>query len=346
MLGAAGFLSCVAAWRAALAASGGRVSLVRGTASLGVGSLVNTFAPARLGDVVKIALFSRAIDGPERVWTAGGVYAAVSAARCLSVAALVVAASATGALPLWPVFALCVGVAIVGAVALVDAVAPLPAPRPVAGFAELVRTPKLAARVLARRWLPRSAGRPSRRSPPRSAFTTSARGARHLPCARPRRRRAAHANVGSQAARSRSHSRAADRRLARARGRDRDPGARDGPGARGRDGRCALLRPAAEAGAPWMLRPAAIVVAVSASLGAVVLDLVAGPAATAGTRARRASRVPAAPSRPGPAERSADARRDDGDRIWPFRRSSMVAPKMMFVSSVAAPLTSAASLTS
>jgi uncharacterized membrane protein YbhN (UPF0104 family) len=146
-----GFLACVATWRAALAASGGRVSMLRGTASLGVGSLVNTFAPARLGDVVKIALFSRAIDGPERVWTAGGVYAAVSAARCLSIAALVIAASATGALPLWPVFALVVGVAVLGAVALSSTrwrryphVARL-----LAGFAELVRSPRLAAKVLA-----------------------------------------------------------------------------------------------------------------------------------------------------------------------------------------------------
>ena len=145
-----GFLACVAAWRAALAAADGRVSFVRGAASIGVGSLANTFAPARLGDVVKIALFSRAIDGPERVWTAGGVYASVSAARCLSVAALVVAASVTGALPLWPVFALCVGVAVVGAVAL-SSTRWRRYPhlvRLLAGFAALVRSPRLAARVL------------------------------------------------------------------------------------------------------------------------------------------------------------------------------------------------------
>lgn len=151
MLGfVAGFLACVATWRAALAASGGRVSLVRGTASLGVGSLVNTFAPARLGDAVKIALFSRAIEGPDRIWTAGGVYAAVSAARCLSIAMLVVAASATGALPLWPVFALCVGVAILGAVAL-SSTRWRRYPRAaqlLAGFAALERSPRLAARVL------------------------------------------------------------------------------------------------------------------------------------------------------------------------------------------------------
>ena len=51
-------------------------------ARLGVGSLVNTFAPARLGDAVKVALCSRASTRPERLWTAGGVYAALGAARC------------------------------------------------------------------------------------------------------------------------------------------------------------------------------------------------------------------------------------------------------------------------
>jgi uncharacterized membrane protein YbhN (UPF0104 family) len=146
----AGFLACVCAWRAALAASGGRISLAGGAASLGVGALVNTFAPARLGDVVKIALFSRAIEGPDRVWTTGGVYAAVSAARCLTIAAFVVAASLTGALPIWPVFALCVGVAAVAAVALSS-------PRwrryprlahLLGGFAALERSPRLAVRVL------------------------------------------------------------------------------------------------------------------------------------------------------------------------------------------------------
>jgi uncharacterized membrane protein YbhN (UPF0104 family) len=148
---AAGFMCCVCAWRVALAASGGRISLAGGAASLGVGALVNTFTPARLGDVVKVALFSRAIDGPDRVWTAGGTYAAVSAARCLSIAALVVAASVVGALPLWPVFALCGGVIAVGALALSSTrlrrdhrIAHL-----LDGFAALARAPRFAVRVLA-----------------------------------------------------------------------------------------------------------------------------------------------------------------------------------------------------
>ena len=77
--------------------------------------MVNSFAPAKLGDAVKIALFSKAIDAPGRIWTAGGVYAALAAARSLVLAALLVAASATGALPLWPVFVLCGSVAALAA---------------------------------------------------------------------------------------------------------------------------------------------------------------------------------------------------------------------------------------
>jgi len=146
----AGFVSAVCAWRAALGASGGRISVARGTAALGVGALVNTFVPARLGDVVKIALFSRSIDGPDRLWTAGGVYAAVSAGRCLSIAALVVVASVTGALPFWPVLVLCAAVAACGALALSSPkwrryhrVAHL-----LEGFAALERSPRFAMQVL------------------------------------------------------------------------------------------------------------------------------------------------------------------------------------------------------
>lgn len=152
MLGfAAGFMTCVCAWRTALAASGARISLVRGTACLGVGALVNTFTPARAGDVVKIALFSRAIPREDRVWTASGVYAAVGAGRCLAIAAMVVAASLTGALPLWPVFALCVGVAVLAVVAVSsDRWRRYPRLAQLfAGFAALVRAPRFGAKLLA-----------------------------------------------------------------------------------------------------------------------------------------------------------------------------------------------------
>src|SRR5438552_18301053 len=109
-LAGAGFvmsLLCAAgAWWSALGACGGRIPFGDAAACYGVGSLVNSFAPARLGDAVRIGLFSKALPNRERLWTTGGVWAAVGAARCFGVGAVVLAAAAMGALPLWPVFAL------------------------------------------------------------------------------------------------------------------------------------------------------------------------------------------------------------------------------------------------
>jgi uncharacterized membrane protein YbhN (UPF0104 family) len=154
-LGAVGFVlafACtVGAWRAALAAAGGRIGACRGASCLGVGALVNSFAPAKLGDAVKIALFARSIDAPGRIWTAGGVYAALAAARCLTLAGLLVVASATGAMPLWPVFALCGAVAVLAIAAAYSGrlrrhprIAQM-----LAGFAALERSPRGIATVLA-----------------------------------------------------------------------------------------------------------------------------------------------------------------------------------------------------
>jgi uncharacterized membrane protein YbhN (UPF0104 family) len=146
----AGFVCTVQSWRAALAAAGGRISPPQAGAGLAVGSLVNAFAPAKLGDAVKVGLCSRAIDGPGRLWTAGGVYAALAAARSLTLAGLLVAASATGALPLWPVFAL---LAAVGAVAVAARRTSRWRTHPriarlAAGFASLERSPRAAAAVV------------------------------------------------------------------------------------------------------------------------------------------------------------------------------------------------------
>jgi uncharacterized membrane protein YbhN (UPF0104 family) len=146
----AGFGFTVAAWRAALRAAGGRICPVQAAARIGIGSMVNSFAPAKLGDAVKIALCAKAIDGPERLWTTGGVYAALAAARTLALAALVVVASLVGAMPLWPVFALC------GAVAAIAATASLSGrmrnhPRiahVVGALAALERSPRAIATVL------------------------------------------------------------------------------------------------------------------------------------------------------------------------------------------------------
>lgn len=145
-----GFVCTVAAWRAAFAAAGGRIAPGQCAARLGVGSLVNSFAPAKLGDAVKVALCARAIDAPGRMWTAGGVYAALAAARSLALAALVVVASTVGALPWWPVVVLC---GLVGALAVGAQLSQrLRSHRHVAqllgGFAALVRSPRAAAAVM------------------------------------------------------------------------------------------------------------------------------------------------------------------------------------------------------
>src|SRR5215213_189411 len=95
------FLASVAAWRAALAASGGEICARQAAARIGVGCLINAVAPAKLGDAAKVALLAKVIDGRDRLWTVGGVYAGLGAAHGLVLAALVVAASATGAGPLW-----------------------------------------------------------------------------------------------------------------------------------------------------------------------------------------------------------------------------------------------------
>ena len=147
----AAFACTVCAWRAGFAAAGGRISARDAAAGLGIGALVNAFAPAKLGDAVKIGICSRSIDGPGRLWTAGGVYAALAAARSLALALLVVVASITGAVPLWPVFALC---AMVAALAVVGSLSGRVRRHPriaqvLEGFAALERSPRALATVLA-----------------------------------------------------------------------------------------------------------------------------------------------------------------------------------------------------
>jgi uncharacterized membrane protein YbhN (UPF0104 family) len=91
---------------------GGKLTLRDACARYGAGSLVNTFVPARAGDAVRIALFSRALPNRDRVWTTGGAFAALGAARALILAVLVVAGAIAGVVPLWP---LLVALTLVGA---------------------------------------------------------------------------------------------------------------------------------------------------------------------------------------------------------------------------------------
>ena len=104
------------AWRSAIGLVGGRIGRLDAGARYGIGSLINSFAPARLGDVARLALFSRAIDTNEGLWRAGGSFAVIGVARALALALLIVAGSVAGALPLWPVLVL-IGLSVLAALA-------------------------------------------------------------------------------------------------------------------------------------------------------------------------------------------------------------------------------------
>lgn len=109
-LAGAGFavsvLASAGSWRSALGLCGGRVGLSDAAARYGAGSLVNTLAPARAGDAVRIGLFSRALAPGGRLWRTGGAFAALGAARAVVLSVLAAVGAATGALPLWPVLVL------------------------------------------------------------------------------------------------------------------------------------------------------------------------------------------------------------------------------------------------
>jgi uncharacterized membrane protein YbhN (UPF0104 family) len=105
-LAGVGFAVSVAAaagsWRCAIGLCGGRIAVADACARYGAGSLVNTFVPARAGDVVRIGLFARVFPDKTRLWTTGSAFAALGAARAVVLGALVVAGAATGVVPLWP----------------------------------------------------------------------------------------------------------------------------------------------------------------------------------------------------------------------------------------------------
>jgi len=153
-LGVAGFLAsalCIAlSWRAALAAAGARISRLDVTTRYGAGCLVNSVAPGGVGDAVRVALLSRKLEGPGRLWTTGGAAAAGATLRGLAVSVLVLAAALLGALPLWPVLVLVGGGGAAAAVAWAVA-----RRRPhgrfglfLAGFTALARSPRAAAAVV------------------------------------------------------------------------------------------------------------------------------------------------------------------------------------------------------
>ena len=98
-------VSSSGSWRSTIRLSGGTLTLPDACARYGAGSLVNTFVPARAGDAIRIGLFSRVLPNRERLWTTGSAFAMLGAARAVVITLLVIAGSASGTLPLWPLFA-------------------------------------------------------------------------------------------------------------------------------------------------------------------------------------------------------------------------------------------------
>lgn len=122
-LAAAGFVVSIVAsastWRTTLEGCGARLDSKDACARYGVGSLVNTFLPLRLGDAARVALFSRTLRQERgQTLTTGGALAAIGLARAVVQATLLAVAAGIGALPLWPVAAL-LGLAAGGAVTAV-----------------------------------------------------------------------------------------------------------------------------------------------------------------------------------------------------------------------------------
>ena len=91
------------AWRAALRSVGAcELTRADSAARYCTGSLVNSLMPARIGDAVRLALYARTLPTRDRLWTTGGVFAAIGAARLLVLGVMVAIGAAIGALPLWP----------------------------------------------------------------------------------------------------------------------------------------------------------------------------------------------------------------------------------------------------
>lgn len=134
-----------ASWRCAFGMCGGELAPADAAARYGAGSLVNTFVPARAGDAVRLWLFARTLPGDGRLWTTGGAFAALGAARAAVLAALVVIGASTGAVPLWP---LLVALALVAAAVATAVRARKSTAHLLDAFRTLGREPRYALRLV------------------------------------------------------------------------------------------------------------------------------------------------------------------------------------------------------
>src|SRR5262249_52527325 len=90
-----------AAWRSVLASSGVPLGVCQSWGLYGAGSLANTFLPGRMGDAIRIELFSRRLCHEQRRWLACGVATSVGLAQSVVLGVVLALGSLAGALPLW-----------------------------------------------------------------------------------------------------------------------------------------------------------------------------------------------------------------------------------------------------
>ena len=154
-LAAGGFVASLVlmgvAWRAALRSCGAELDVSDSAARYGVGCLVNSIAPAKLGTALRLALYAQPLQGEGRLWTAGGVGTAIGAAHTVWLGILVAVAASAGVVPVWPL-ALLGGLLVAAAVAVYVARHSRPARRfahVLDAFRELGSSPRGAATLLA-----------------------------------------------------------------------------------------------------------------------------------------------------------------------------------------------------
>jgi uncharacterized membrane protein YbhN (UPF0104 family) len=146
----ASLLASASGWRSALGLCGGSLSRTDAAARFGIGSLVNSLSPMRVGEPVRIALFARALDGEDRGWRMGGVFGVIATVRCVVFGVLVVGAAALGAVPFLPVLILggVVVAAVVVAVVARDRTPQSHVAHLLDAFRELGRSPRAGAPVV------------------------------------------------------------------------------------------------------------------------------------------------------------------------------------------------------
>src|SRR5262245_28663159 len=90
-----------AAWRSVLTSCGQPLTFREAWCCYGLGSLANTFLPGRLGDGIRIELFSRRLRHEHQRWLACGVSATVGLGQSLVLGLVLSLGAVAGALPLW-----------------------------------------------------------------------------------------------------------------------------------------------------------------------------------------------------------------------------------------------------